>query len=149
MSFLGKLFSRTEGPNSPEPGLHVEKLTPRERMDAEERAGKIRGKHFTEWIPELNRLRSLGAPAEDKYLALVLDCIEATEQAAVYSLREPAPGYTERAAIVYRRRQDYASEIAVIERWEAVFPPSKRGPGATQGKLAVRLAKAKELQQIV
>ncbi|MDV6012307.1 hypothetical protein [Haloechinothrix sp. LS1_15] len=60
--------------------------------------------------------------------------------------REPAPAYTHRAAVIYRRRKDYDAEIAIIERWCAACPPERRGPGATQQELLTRLERAKELR---
>lgn len=109
----------------------------------ENEAGQVRGRHYVDWVPTLNELRSAGR--DDEALELLLDIIDAAERAAVVSGREPAPGYTERTAVIYRRRGDFASEVAIIERWQAACPPERRGPGATQGRLADRLVKAREL----
>lgn len=117
--------------------------TARGLMQLEERAGQVRGRSYVEWVPELDRLRA--QKDDDQALGLLMDLIEAAERAARVSGREPAPGYTERAAVIYRRRKDYAGEIAIIERWEGACPPERRGPGATQGRLAERLAKARAL----
>jgi acyl-CoA synthetase (NDP forming) len=73
----------------------------------------------------------------------LLEIIEAAERDATITGREPAPGYTERAATIHHRQKNYAAEVAIIERWEAACPPELRGPGATQGRLAERLATAR------
>lgn len=146
MGFWKKLFGRDEAQQEPQPAWSLPDIEAlRERQKLEEAAGTFEGRHYTEWVPELNRLRSLGADSEDEYLRLVLKCVDAAERASVHSEREPAPGYTERAAVIYRRRKDYAAEIAIIERWEAACPPERRGPGATQERLATRLTKARQL----
>ncbi|KQO98322.1 hypothetical protein [Leifsonia sp. Leaf264] len=156
MGFLDKLRSKKNEPtvvatvtiNQSDlraAGTSVEaKLVDYEALQkAEDQASKVRGKHYTEWGDDLDRLRKDGP--EDEYLALVLDCVDGAERAAKVNGREPAPAYTERAAVVYRRRKDYAAEVAVLQRWEDVCPPERRGPGATQPKLLVRKAKALEL----
>lgn len=115
-----------------------------QRHDAlRDQAEQVAGRHITEWVPELNRLRSEGD--DDEGLALLMECIAATERGARFSGREPAPGYTHRAAVILRRRKEYQAEIDLIERWERACPPERRGPGATQGKLAERKRKAREL----
>lgn len=52
-----------------------------------------------------------------------------------------APWYYLRLAILYRKRKDYASEVAIIERHFSV--PHNNGP--TANKLKDRLVKAKAL----
>lgn len=111
----------------------------------EDKASQVRGRHYVDWVSTLNELRS--QDGDDEALGLLLEIIDAAERAAAVSGREPAPGYTERAAVIYRGRADYAAEVAIIERWEAACPPELRGPGATQGRLAKRLMKARALQQ--
>lgn len=83
---------------------------------------------------------------EEDALAIAELLITAAEQDAAMTGREPAPAYTERAAIIHRSRRDYAAEIAVIKRWQAACPASRRGPGSTQAKLKQRLATARDLQ---
>jgi hypothetical protein len=101
------------------------------------------GKPLWDWLRFVEELGRQGR--DDQALELVGALITAAEQEARVSGREPAPAYTERAAIIYRKRRDYLAEIAVIERWERACPPQRRGPGATQEKLAKRLVKAREL----
>ena len=84
----------------------------RRRRIAAEAAGQVRGRHFTEWIPLLDQMRK--EKRDDDALALLLECIGATERAAAIEGLDPAPGYTERAAIIYHRRRNYDAEIAII-----------------------------------
>lgn len=107
------------------------------RLESE--ASSARGRHYTEWVPTLDELRSSGD--DDAALPLLLECIEAAERAARVSGMEPAPGYTKRAAVIYRRRKDYAREIEVMERWESAAPPQY------QGAMAERLAAVRKLKQ--
>jgi hypothetical protein len=104
---------------------------------------RLAGVELWDWLVYVQALAGDGR--EDEALELVGTLITAAEQESKLSGREPAPGYTERAAIIYRKRHDYAAEIAVIERWARACSPEKRGPGATQARLAKRLAKAREL----
>lgn len=114
-----------------------------ERLRQARVAGHVRGRHYVDWVPTLDQMRR--EKRDDEALALLHEIITAAEKVAAVVGREPAPGYTERAAVIYRRRKDYAAEIALIERWEAACPPENRGPGATQGRLAKRLAEARRL----
>jgi len=109
----------------------------------EHRAGEVRGLFYVDWIPTLDKLRT--EKKDDAALGILLECVDAAERVARVIGREPAPGYTERAAVIYHRRKEYAAEIAIIERWEAACPPERRGPGATQERLAKRLARARDL----
>jgi hypothetical protein len=106
-------------------------------------AAQVHGRHYVDWVPTLDWLRH--EHRDDEALALLTEIIPAAEREARIIGREPAPGYTERAAIIYRRRGDYPAEVAVIERWQAACPPQQRGAGATQDRLAWRLARAREL----
>lgn len=113
------------------------------QQQRQEEASQVRGRHYVDWVPTLDEWRSAGR--DDEALDLLLEIIDAAERAAVVAGREPAPGYTKRAAVIYRRRKDFAAEVAIIERWEAACPPERRGSGATQSRLAGRLVKAREL----
>lgn len=107
---------------------------------AREAATLVRGRHYTEWVPTLDDLRS-DPDRQEEYLALLLEIIDATERETLYSGLEPPPGYFTRAAIVYRKNGDIDAEIAVLERWMRTCPPDRRG-----GKVADRLAKAVALK---
>lgn len=113
------------------------------RSQADIESMNFAGQPLWDWLKYAQDLDKSGRT--DEALALIGALITAAEQEAVVSGREPAPAYTERAAIIHRKRKDYAAEIAVIERWMNACPPEKRGPGATQEKLHQRLDRAREL----
>lgn len=105
--------------------------------------GYFLGKFMADWLRYVEELAKTGEG--DRALALDYALITVAEREAAVSGREPAPAYTERAAILHRKRKEYREEIAVIERWENACPPERRGPGATQAKLSKRLGTAREL----
>lgn len=115
----------------------------RSRADVEQMI--FAGQPLWDWLTYAQSLEREGRV--ENALKLLYALISAAEQEAEVSGREPAPAYTERAAIIHRRRRDYAAEILVIERWKTACPPAKRGPGATQPKLLKRLQRARELAQ--
>lgn len=104
-------------------------------------ASIVRGRHYVEWVPTLNEWRTAGLSREDDYLRLTLEVIEAAERAAAVQGVEPAPGYTKRAAIVYRRRKDYRAEVAILRRYIDACPPG-RGHDFSE-----RLEKAEQLAE--
>lgn len=78
-------------------------------------AGSFRGKHFTEWAPEVDRLRAEGQL--DESLALAQDCIEATERQDAIDGYGVAPSYYHDAAVILRKQKRYAEEVQVLERY--------------------------------
>ena len=107
------------------------------------RAGEIRGLNYVDRVAELDHLRS--TKNDQQAEPLLLECVAAAERQALVAGCEPAPGYTNRLAIIYHRQKRYADEVAIIERWELACPRERRGPG----KLADRLLKARELRDNV
>ncbi|MEH1096653.1 hypothetical protein [Micromonospora sp. CPCC 205739] len=99
---------------------------------AEDAASQVRGRHYVDWVPILDQWRK--ERRDDESLALLVEIIDAAERAARVAGREPAPGYTKRAATIYRRRKDYAAEVAVLRRWLAACPPG-RGSAAIEERL--------------
>jgi len=106
----------------------------------------LAGTPLPDWLDVVKFLVKDGRPEEALRLVHVL--IEAAEEEARLSKREPAPAYTERAAMIYRKQRRYTEEIAIIERWEAACPPDQRGPGAGQERLARRLERARALSKM-
>ena len=100
-------------------------------------ASFVRGKPCGDWIPTLNELRSSGD--DDTALPLLLECIEAAERTARVTGMEPAPAFTRRAAVICRRRKDYAQEIRVLKRWEAAAPRRYKGAMADRIAAAMKL----------
>jgi hypothetical protein len=107
----------------------------------EDDAAQFRGRHYVDWVPELDRLRR--EKRDDELLELLIGILDATDRHAKVAGREPTPGYYKQAAILYRRRGDIHAEIEVIERWERACPPDYR-PGP-DGWSTVRKARAREL----
>lgn len=105
---------------------------------AAHRAGQYRGKHYTEWLPKLAELRTSGN--DDAALTILKGCIAAAEREASIEGWPPAPAYTERAAVIYRRRKDYQSEVKVLRRWLKACPE-----GRDHHDIADRLTKAEAL----
>lgn len=97
------------------------------------RCGMVGRYHYLETVEPIQKLKREGRLAEA--LDLCYGAIEAAEQDR--HGREPAPWYTEQAAIIHRKRAERDEEVAVLERWLAVCPPEHR-----QGsKIAQRLSK--------
>lgn len=139
MGFFGWGKKKQEATNQTEQDIGAEVKQGIQRRTNADLAGDVQGKHYVEWIPKLDELRSAGAAKEDEYLELVLEIIDAAERAASVEGAEPAPGYTRRAAIVYRRRKDYGAELAILRRYEEACP-SGRG-----GRFAERMQKVESL----
>lgn len=119
-----------------EPGYRAHRE--RTRRKEAEQAGYVRGRFYTEWVPTLDKLRA--EKRDDEALELLLEIIDATERASQILGEVPPPAYTGRAAIILRRKKDYAGEVAVLERWMAACPP-----GAGSDRFIGRLAKARAL----
>ena len=50
--------------------------------------------------------------------------------------REPAPWYTEQAAIIHRKLGQRDKEIAALERWLAACPPERRDGSRIKERLS-------------
>lgn len=103
--------------------------------------GFVRGRHYTEYVEEVKELRRAGHEAEAE--KLLLELVDATEAEAQAQRWGVAPWYYEQLAISYRKRKDYLSEIAILER----FARQVHAPGAASPQLLERLAKARALAQ--
>ena len=100
----------------------------------------VRGRRHSDWVAVLDRLRARGR--DDAGLALLLECMAAAEREAWAVQGVPTPVFAHRAAVIHRRRRDYAAEVEVLERWIAACPE----PRDPHSRLAVRLVKAKRLR---
>jgi hypothetical protein len=93
----------------------------------------VDGVHYLELVEPIKQLKREGRLQE----ALVL-CYKAIEAAeSDRGGREPAPWYTEQAAIVHRKLGQKAEEIAVLKRWMGSCPKGRRAGS----RIAERLAK--------
>ncbi|NVM96082.1 hypothetical protein [Arthrobacter wenxiniae] len=132
-------------------------LTPRERIDsahtgrsemvrealegggaraAQFRRGMVDGVHYLELVEPIKQLKREGRLEEA--LVLCYKAIQGAESDA--GGREPAPWYTEQAAIVHRKLRERDEEIAVLKRWLAKCPKSRRGGS----RIAERLARLED-----
>jgi hypothetical protein len=100
--------------------------------------GLVRGKHYTEWVVQIDDL--LRAQNYAEALPLLNECIAATVAEAKVMKWSPAPGYTTKAAIAYRKLKRPADEVAVLKAFLAALPVS-----STNGPVADRLRKAEDL----
>ncbi len=75
-------------------------------------------------------------------LELLLECMAAAEREAREARGVPTPAYAHRAAVIHRRRRDYAAEVEVLKRWIGACPE----PRDPHSRLAVRLVKAQRLR---
>lgn len=106
---------------------------------AAENAGTVRGRHYVDWKPVLDDLRSQGR--DEEAIPLLMEIIEAAERAAKIEGVDPPPGWTKRAAIIYRRRKDYAAEVEVLQRYIAACPPGRGSSEIVERlQIALRLA---------
>lgn len=109
-----------------------------EALEGDERAqqfkrGMVDGVHYLEMVEPIKQLKREGR--HEEALVLCYKAIQAAEQDA--GGREPAPWYTEQAAIVHRKLGDRDKGVAVLGRWLARSPKSRR----EGSKIAERLAK--------
>jgi hypothetical protein len=101
--------------------------------------GFYQGRHFTSYVDDVTALKRNGDSAGAEHLLLaLLDATEAEDRAQGGGV---APWYYEELAKIYRERKDYASEVAVLER----FARQRHAPGASPPVLLERLEKAKAL----
>jgi tetratricopeptide (TPR) repeat protein len=83
---------------------------------------------LVEPIKELKREGQL-----DQALELCYRAIDSAERDR--NGREPAPWYTEQAAIIHRKQGDREKEIAVLQRWMAACPPERRAGSTIETRL--------------
>lgn len=108
----------------------------RSDQDDKPTAGRVRGRHYTDYAEDVRNLRRSGQ--EEAAERLLLELVDATEEEAHMRGTGVAPWYYEQLAIIYRKRKDPNAEVAILERYAG--QPS--APGAGAAKLAERLTKA-------
>lgn len=83
--------------------------------------GMVGGYHYLETVEPIQQLKRDGRLTEA--LALCYGAIDGAE--ASREGREPAPWYTEQAAIIHRKLGQRDEEIAVLKRWLRACPPDR------------------------
>ncbi|WP_404285446.1 hypothetical protein [Glutamicibacter arilaitensis] len=86
------------------------------------KAATVRGKSYIFWVPKIEELKRNGDLEEA--LDLTLECCKAAERAR--EGREPAPAYTNHAAIICRKLGYLVDEKRALERWLSFGVPSER-----------------------
>ncbi|MGY2876365.1 hypothetical protein ACVW00_003555 [Marmoricola sp. URHA0025 HA25] len=94
--------------------------------------GMVGGLHYLETVEPIKQFKREGRLTEA--LALCYGAIEAAENSR--DRREPAPWYTEQAAIIHRKLGERDKEEAVLRRWLAACPPERRDGSSIQQRLA-------------
>ena len=95
------------------------------------RRGLVDGTHYLETIEPIKQLKREGKLEEA--LALCYLAIGGAE--AARDGREPAPWYTEQAAIIHRKLGQRDEEVAVLRRWVEACPPERRAGSKVQERL--------------
>lgn len=91
-----------------------------------DKPGYFKGRHFTDWLDKLEELRAKGDQQGE--LNLLLSLIDATEAESRHDGMIPAPAYTNWAALIFRNRQDYEEEIAILQRYMRAVEAVGRKP---------------------
>ncbi len=99
--------------------------------------GMVDGVHYLELVEPIKQLKR--ECRFEEALVLCYKAIEAAEGNA--GGREPAPWYTEQAAIVHRKLGQKNEEIAVLKRWLARCPKAHRAGSSIAERLAKLEAK--------
>lgn len=95
--------------------------------------GMVGGYHYLETIEPIAELKR--QKRYDEALVLCYGAIAAAEADAASEGRQPAPAYTEQAAIIHRKLGQRDEEIAVLQRWLAACPPQFRDGSKIQQRL--------------
>lgn len=101
--------------------------------------GYFEGRHYTAYVDEVKALKHNedSAPLE----SLLLNLINAVEAEAHARQWPVAPWYYEELSILYRKRKDFAAELAVIDRYKR----QPHGTNSSADDVLKREAKAREL----
>lgn len=101
--------------------------------------GIVDGVHYLELVEPIKQLKR--GNRLDEALILCYKAIQAAERDS--GGREPAPWYTEQAAIVHRKLGQNSAEVAVLNRWLAKCPKTRR----EGSRIAERLAKLEKTRR--
>lgn len=101
--------------------------------------GYLRGRHYTTYMQDVNKLKGQFEFLEvEKLLLELIDAIETESKADDVGV---APWYYEELAKVYRRIKDFNKELDILER----FAKQQHAPGVKPKKLLERLDKTNTL----
>jgi len=111
----------------------------RSDQDDKPTVGRVRGRHYTDYVEEVKSLRR--SNQDESAERLLLELVDATEEESRVRGTGVAPWYYEQLAVIYRKRKDPIAEVAILER----YTNQPHAPGAGPAKLAERLMKARAL----
>lgn len=97
------------------------------------KSGMVNGNHYLQLVEPIKKLKR--EERLDEALALCYAAIEGAEGSAMRDGREPAPWYTEQAAIIHRKLGQHDHEVAVLERWVSACPPDRRDSSGIKQRL--------------
>lgn len=99
--------------------------------------GMVGPHHYLETVEPIKQLKR--EKRLDEALVLCYGAIAAAERAR--DGREPAPWYTEQAAIIHRKLGQRAEEEAVLRRWLRICPSDRRDESQIQERLGKLIEK--------
>lgn len=97
------------------------------------KSGMVQGVHYLQLVEPIKQLKR--DDRLDEALTLCYSAIDGAEAAARRERLEPAPWYTEQAAIIHRKLRQPEQEIAVLRRWLVACPPERRTGSGIQARL--------------
>jgi hypothetical protein len=104
-------------------------------------AGAVRGRLYTEWYPEVERLRAIGE--ENHAVALLLDMVAAAEAESRADGSYVASRPYEELAGIFLGRNDIEEEQSILER----FARQEHAPNAATARLLERLKVLKKTKR--
>lgn len=131
-------FSKQK-PEAKEPSLTDNERKHLEQAQRAQKAAQALGRHYANWVEPVKKLKRQGKFEEAE--KILLACIDATERESAITNYGVAPWYYEQLAIIYRKQDRLAAEVAILER----FMKQKHGLGVKPEEMADRLVKASEL----
>jgi HIRAN domain len=111
----------------------------RSETDDKPTTGRVRGRHYTDYVENVRELRR--SDKNEAAERLLLELVDAIEEESSVLGTGVAPWYYEQLAVIYRKRKDHIAEVAVLERYAS----QPHAPGAGPAKLSERLTKARSL----
>ena len=83
-----------------------------------ERPGYLDGEHYTAYVETVALMRADELESAERLLLRLVEAVEAQHAADGFGI---APWYSERLAVLYRKRKDFAAEVMILERFGSRF----------------------------
>ena len=137
MGWIRRLLGK-EKRDSSHASENMQSTSDESSAEGNKNVGYVRGQHISKHVDTIKQLERNGN--EEGAIALLLECVEATERKSKAEGKGVAPWYYERLAIIYRKQSRIEKELQILERYDA--QPKARG--AKPKKLAKRLEKVRK-----